>query len=134
MSRLTLVCFLAVCFSSSPLRAAEDPDRVEKLLDAHKKMTSVLPNSACSSPADGDEIVVCGRRDGDARYRVPPSEPQVGDGKLPNGVEQQRALLNPGGRCTGLGAHGAAGCGGGLNVIAIGRALKGALDKIVSGE
>ncbi len=75
----------------------------------------------CPRSSTDDEIVVCGNRDDDYRYRVAPSEPVPGArrrliaGEPPSGVD---ALADGAlSRCSTTGPH--VQCGGGLDVFGI---------------
>lgn len=69
----------------------------------------------CSRGSEGDEIVVCGRRNDDARYRVPPSvngfDP---DGPMESVSRERNRMLEGGeagtGSCSTVGAGGWTGC------------------------
>lgn len=76
--------------------------------------TDIRPGCA-RSPAD-DEIVVCGSRDEDRRFRVEPSPEPAGPANRAGG-EQMAAMNQGSGRCSTTGPH--VQCAGGVDVLAI---------------
>jgi hypothetical protein len=73
-------------------------------------------------PGLGDEVVVCGRRRGIQRYRVPMADPVFGRGTgVRAGDAQLHAMEGNNQRCSPVGRDN--GCGGGLDLIGIGFTL-----------
>ena len=70
----------------------------------------------CPGASSEDEIVVCGPREEDERFRVPPSERRPGPADRAGG-EQMAALAEGPGRCSPIGPH--VQCAGGVDVLAI---------------
>lgn len=76
----------------------------------------------CPPDRFGEEVIVCGRRPGIQRYRVPMSAPNVSPGRHNRAGGEQLAAMDAGGtRCSAVGRD--HGCGGGLDVFAIGFAI-----------
>ena len=95
----------------------------------YRALTSAERSDACVADRSSDEVVVCGNRDDD-RYRIGEVDAATLE-RAGNARGERDTLLQAGGRCSGtVGLHGNAGCGGGLNVIAIGRAVGKAIDAI----
>jgi hypothetical protein len=66
-----------------------------------------------------DEVIVCGRREGIQRYRVPMADPVAGGGmRARAGDAQLHAMAANDQRCSPVGRDQM--CGGGLDIIAIG--------------
>ena len=76
--------------------------------------TAIRPG--CPSPTANEEIVVCGTRDRDERYRVPPSV-RAPSAAHRAGGEQMAALAEGPGRCSTIGPNQQ--CTKGLDVIGI---------------
>ena len=76
--------------------------------------TAIRPG--CPSPSADEEIVVCGTRDEDERYRVPPSV-RAPSAAHRAGGEQMAALAEGPGRCNTIGPNQQ--CTKGLDVMAI---------------
>lgn len=99
----------------------------------HRAMTAVTVQGACAGEADPGEILVCAQRNRD-KYWVAPLDTGGGavddaGGSLARGADargERAAIDSLGNRC----AHGGPGCGGGLDVIGIGRAIAGAIGKL----
>lgn len=112
---------------AAPTAAQTNNDPMTK----YRSMTGVTASASCSSKGATDDLVVCGRRD-DGRYRLGAID---GDDAGPQGsVRDTRSdMLREGSKCSGggVGAHGNAGCGGGLNVLAIGAAAVKAVKAII---
>jgi hypothetical protein len=73
-------------------------------------------------PGLESEVVVCGRRPGYQRYRVPMTGPDVSPGTRERAADAQLAAMEAGGtRCSAVGRDQE--CGGGLDVIGIGFAI-----------
>lgn len=73
-------------------------------------------------PSLSDEVVVCGRRQGMQRYRMPMAEVQLGRGSgVRAGDAQLHAMEANDQSCTPIGRDN--GCGGGIDLIGIGFAI-----------
>ena len=69
-----------------------------------------------------EEVIVCGRRPGYQRYRVPISGPDISQGTRERAGDAQLYAMDAGGtRCSAVGRDQQ--CGGGLDVIGIGFAI-----------
>ena len=69
-----------------------------------------------------DEVIVCGRRAGIQRYRVPMSGPDVSPGTRERAGDAQLSAMEAGStRCSAVGRDQS--CGGGLDIFAIGFAV-----------
>ena len=70
-------------------------------------------------PGQLEEVIVCGRRPGYQRYRVPMSGPDVSRGTRERVADAQLSAMEAGGTgCSAVGRDQM--CGGGLDIIAIG--------------
>jgi len=84
--------------------------------DRYRELTSVAPRQRCAAGgAAGDEIVVCGRRRDNLRYRLPPSGPTPGTraGQSVGGERfalQQYRSEGGSGSCSTVGPNGSSGC------------------------
>ncbi len=73
-------------------------------------------------PGQVEEVIVCGRRPGYQRYRVPMSGPDTSPGTRERPADAQLYAMEAGGtRCSAVGRDQQ--CGGGLDVIGIGFAI-----------
>jgi hypothetical protein len=73
----------------------------------------------CPPGRAGDEVVVCGRRRDQSRYRLPMAEAQLGRGTgVRAGDAQLHAMEANDQSCTPIGRDN--GCGGGIDLIGIG--------------
>ena len=69
-----------------------------------------------------EEVIVCGRRPGYQRYRVPMAGPDISQGTRERAGDAQLYAMDAGGtRCSAVGRDQQ--CGGGLDVIGIGFAI-----------
>lgn len=70
-------------------------------------------------PGQVEEVIVCGRRPGFQRYRVPMSGPDTSPGTRQRAADAQLYAMEAGStRCSAVGRDQE--CGGGLDIIAIG--------------
>ena len=70
-------------------------------------------------PGQVEEVIVCGRRPGYQRYRVPMSGPDTSPGTRQRAADAQLYAMDAGDtRCSAVGRDQE--CGGGLDIIAIG--------------
>ena len=73
-------------------------------------------------PGQLEEVIVCGRRPGYQRYRVPMTGPDVSPGTRERAADAQLYAMEAGStRCSAVGRDQE--CGGGLDVIGIGFAI-----------
>lgn len=82
----------------------------------YRDLTRVAPRrNNCAAGKSGDEIVVCGRRRDNLRYRLPPSAPTPGT-RAAQGVRGERFTLQQNraeggsGSCSSVGPNGSMGC------------------------
>lgn len=82
----------------------------------YRELTRVAPRrNNCAAGKSGDEIVVCGRRRDNLRYRLPPSAPTPGT-RAAQSVHGERFALQQyrteggSGSCSTVGPNGAMGC------------------------
>ena len=81
----------------------------------YRELTRVAPRRDCAAGKGGDEIVVCGRRRDNLRYRLPPSAPMPGT-RAARGVHgewfalQQHRAEGGSGSCSTVGPNGLMGC------------------------
>jgi hypothetical protein len=76
----------------------------------------------CPPGREGEEVIVCGRRAGFPRYRVPMADPDIGPrGRNRAAAAQLEAMAANDQSCSPVGRDN--GCGGGLDVIGIGFAI-----------
>lgn len=128
-----VIAALLLQMPAFPAFATDSDDSAETVMKRHRAMTAVTVQGACASEADPGEILVCGQRNRD-KYRVATLDAAGGAiggdrGALPRGADardERAAIDSLGNRC----AHGGPGCGGGLDVIGIGRAIAGAIGKL----
>ena len=81
-----------------------------------------MVGTACPQGLLDSEVVVCGRREGIQRYRVPAADPVAGAGMRSRpGDAQLYAMEANNQRCSPVGRDQQ--CGGGLNMIGIGAAI-----------
>lgn len=94
------------------------PVRAEESLDNYRELTRVTPKVAdCYKAANPDEIIVCGRKQTNLRYRLPPllrapSINRSGSGSV-NGERfafQQYRAEGGSGSCSAVGPNGFLGC------------------------
>lgn len=96
---------------SCPTAAAEESE----LLAAHQALTSVAPKRSCAATSNPDEVVVCGQRHDNLRYRLPPAAPAPGT-RAAMSVAAERFGLSHyrgeggSGSCSSVGPNGAMGC------------------------
>jgi hypothetical protein len=123
-----LWCALAAS-APAAVPEGESTTTASEVLEQYRNLTSTGSRTgSCPAPTAPDEIVVCGAsRSG--KYRI---QRAAGDAPQARGsdVHAERAALEHAGRPCAGGGHAGAGCGG-LDVIAIGRALITAAGKIV---
>ena len=111
--------------------AHAQPGAAEEAIAGQQALVRSVVRPDCG-PAEGDEIVVCGRREEDARHRLP--LPVVGP---PNPADraggEQLAAMNAGDdRCSPVGRDQQ--CSGGLDVIGIGFTIARVIAKAVAGD
>lgn len=83
--------------------AAADPVSAEKALENYRNAFPPAAPPACGSGDEPDEIVVCGKRDGD-RYRLPlPSAPMPGQRTRMTGTSGMDHLDKGNDPCTAVG-------------------------------
>jgi hypothetical protein len=86
-----------------------------------RRQVSEMVAQACPSGTTDSDVVVCGRRAGVSRYRLPlPVAPTPGTGERAGG-EQLAAMEAGGTRCSAVGRDQQ--CGGGLDIFGIGFAV-----------
>lgn len=100
---------LAALAAAPPVRA-DDP-----MASYHEKTRVVAKVSDCLAAAQPDEIVVCGRKQTNLRYRLPPSGPRPGSPAARTVGEerfafQQSRVEGGSGSCTAVGPNGLMGC------------------------
>ncbi len=100
---------LAVILATSPAQAGD------ALASYHEKTRVVAKASDCLAAAKPDEIVVCGRKQTNLRYRLPSSGPRAGSPSARTVGEErfafQRYRVEGGsGSCTTVGPNGLMGC------------------------
>lgn len=101
---------------ASAIAAPALADDAAPALDAYAALTSVAPRrSNCAAGRDSGEIVVCGRRRDNLRYRLPPSVPTPGTRAARTPREERFALQQYRaeggiGSCSAVGPGGALGC------------------------
>jgi hypothetical protein len=93
---------------------AEAPE--DAALADYRELTRVAPRrNNCAAGESGDEIVVCGRRRDNLRYRLPPSPPAPGT-RAAQSVHGERFALQQNrteggsGSCSTVGPNGLMGC------------------------
>jgi hypothetical protein len=85
------------------------------------RMREVVSTECPQGVLDTD-VVVCGRRPGYQRYRVPFAGPDVSPGTRERAADAQLSAMEAGGtRCSAVGRDQQ--CGGGLDIIGIGFAI-----------
>lgn len=118
------MCLVAL-LTISPARGQSDPG----IMTRYRALTSVGSPGSCSSNDTPDEVTVCGKRAGN-RYRLGEVDAERPD-RAGDARGERSTLVRAGSRCSDRsGLHGGAGCGGGLDVIAIGRTVAKAIDAI----
>ncbi len=105
---------LCLAFAASPAFAQVPIDYSLPPSPQPMLNTDIRPD--CPTRSADDEIVVCGTRDDDARYRVEPSRLPPSAANRAGG-EQMSALNAGSGRCSTTGPH--VQCAGGLDVLGI---------------
>ena len=76
----------------------------------------------CPPGREGEEVIVCGRRQDRSRYRVPMSAPDIGPGGRERAADAQlSAMAANNQRCSPVGRDN--GCGGGLDIFGLGFAI-----------
>lgn len=99
------------------------------VMTRYRALTSVRSAGSCRSDDTADEVTVCGKRNYD-RYRLGEVDAERPD-RAADARSERSALVRAGSRCSDSASlHGGAGCGGGLDVIAIGRTVAKAIDAI----
>lgn len=106
----------AVVALGTPATARAEESTVDAAFDSYRELTSVAPRrSNCAAGKSPDEILVCGRRRDNLRYRLPPSEPAPGT-RAAQGVGGERFALQQyraeggSGSCSAVGPNGSFGC------------------------
>ena len=100
----------------TPAMARAEEGTADAAFDSYRELTSVAPRrSNCAAGKSTDEILVCGRRRDNLRYRLPPSEPVPGTRAAQSvGGErfafQQYRAEGGSGSCSAVGPNGAFGC------------------------
>ena len=90
----------------------------EAIAQDRVRMRDVV-NTECPPGQLDDDVVVCGRRPGFQRYRVPMSGADVSEGTRERAADAQLYAMEAGStRCSATGRDQE--CGGGLDIIAIG--------------
>jgi hypothetical protein len=85
-------------------------------LEAYGSLTSVAPRrSDCAASRNPDELVVCGRRQDNLRYRLPPAAPAPGTDAHRSVSAERLALTGHrseggSGSCSPVGPNGLMGC------------------------
>ena len=133
--RLPTLCLLIVLWPSAafaqsglpldagPLPQPGTPDQptivtAEEAIAMDNARVRELLDRDCP-PALNEEVVVCGRRQGFQRYRVPMQGPDVSPGTRERAADAQLYAMEAGStRCSAVGRDQQ--CGGGLDVIGIG--------------
>jgi len=108
------LAFVAVGLAS-PVAADEAPE--PRVVEDYRRLTSVAPRRTnCAAGADAREILVCGRRQENLRYRLPlPSAPDPGARAARNVRSERFALTRHraeggSGSCSTVGPNGVLGC------------------------
>ena len=93
----------------------------EAIAQDRVRMRDVV-NTECPPGQLDDDVVVCGRRPGFQRYRVPMTGADVSEGTRERAADAQLYAMEAGStRCSAVGRDQT--CGGGLDIIAIGFAI-----------
>lgn len=101
--------WLAAIAASSPAQADD------AIASYHEKTRAVAKVSDCLAAAKPDEIVVCGRKQQNLRYRLPSTGPKPGSASARTVGEERFALQRyreegGSGSCTTVGPNGLMGC------------------------
>ena len=135
MSRTALpaLALLALMAPDPAPAAAQDEDEAivaptaDAIIHAYRARTDRVMRRRCAQRSADDDILVCGRSIETERQALPfGSQPEPGERRRLIAGEVPRAIdaLNAPGACCGRG-------GGGLNVLAIARALGSGVDHIL---
>lgn len=110
---LPLIWLLPLAF---PAAATAQEGADDRAADRYRELTTVAPRQRCAAGgAAGDEIIVCGRRRDNLRYRLPPSRPVPGT-RADQSVGGERFALQQyrseggSGSCSTVGPNGSSGC------------------------
>jgi hypothetical protein len=101
---------------STPAMARSEEVAADTAFGSYRELTSVAPRrSNCAAGKSRDEIMVCGRRRDNLRYRLPPSESVPGTRAAQSvGGErfalQQYRVEGGSGSCSTVGPNGSFGC------------------------
>lgn len=128
---------LVILALSLPASAAGQPLAVGGFTDIRASTEELVANSqvlgngaACTRPGDTDEIVVCGRSQGDDRYRLTFPDSTRSTGTARTGEDARAALALNSDPCSPVGPMPS--CSGGLNLGAVAsfliRAMTGMID------
>ena len=108
--------WLAAVLAAAP--AGAQPTTIEQLIERQRAEVEAAVRPACDRGSGEDEIVVCGAREDEGRYRVQPlAMPGESPGRRAGG-EQRAALAIDSSPCTAVGRDQR--CNGGLDLIGIG--------------
>ena len=125
LSRIAALVLIALLATA----AAQDPDTTET---AYRTTFPIIAELDCPRGQSDDDIVVCGRRDGESPYRLPlPVEPEPGArvaGEAPSAV----TAMGTREKCSTSGPN--QNCGGGLPVFAIAATLVKLVEKAIDPE
>jgi len=113
-----------------PTPAAAQPVAGDWVVPAPPLEVHLPPRLDCPRPADEAEIVVCGTREEDRRYRLPLAAERTPGAAERAGGEQRAALALDTGGCTTVGRDQQ--CGGGLDMIGVGFAIARAIAQAVA--
>jgi hypothetical protein len=92
------------------------PATAEDSMETYRELTrTVQKRSDCLAAANPDEIVVCGRKQQNLRYRLPSTGPKPGSASARTVAEERFALQRyreegGSGSCTTVGPNGLMGC------------------------
>lgn len=116
MAKSRIAPGLLAALISAP--AAAQPATIEQLIERQRADVETALRPACDRAGDEEEIVVCGTREDDSRYRVPLLVPPGASPGRSAGGEQRAALAIDTSPCTTVGRDQR--CNAGLDVIGIG--------------
>lgn len=125
-SRMAIVALVAIW--SLPVSAQSNV--VEARIAAQRSALREAMRLDCPPTGDEAEIVVCGRRDEDRRFRVEPALSASPRGADRAGGEQRAALAIDSSRCTAVGRDQQ--CTAGVDVIGIGIAVARAIGRALA--